>query len=198
MNNAESMPAYLRKHGLLLQQDKRLPDVATTVASEPIRGSWWAHPRAQAIFACLGELEQHPDTLVTKLIAGKVTFIHRQLWPAVLAVAGARESWQFAGLTAEARELYATVEQQGMLMAAGRAAKELERRLLVHSAQVHTESGHHELRLECWELWAERVGVETMIGVQVGRQQIEAAVLAIGGTAALLPWTGGADQITPR
>src|SRR5215213_6582909 len=133
------MPAYLRKHGLLLQQDKRLPDVATTVAGEPIRGSWWAHPRAQAIFACLGELEQHPDTLATKLIAGKVTFIHRRLWPAVLAVAGARESWQFAGLTAEARELYATVEQQGMLMAAGRAAKELERRLLVYSAQVHTK-----------------------------------------------------------
>src|SRR5215213_145000 len=189
MNNAESMPAHLRKLGLLLQQDKRLPDVATTMAGEPIRGSWWAHPRAQAIFASLGELEQHPDTLVTKLIAGKVTFIHRQLWPAVLAVAGARDSWQFAGLTAEARELYLAVEQQRMLMAAGRTAKELERRLLVHSAQVHTESGHHELSLECWELWAERVNLETAISVQMGRQQIKSAVLALGGTAALLPWT---------
>ncbi|MDQ2995946.1 MAG: hypothetical protein M3R61_02655 [Chloroflexota bacterium] len=106
MNNVESMPARLRKHGLLLQQDKRLPDVATAVAGEPIRGSWWAHPRAPVIFTCLGQLEQHSDTLATKLIAGKVTFIHRRLWPAVLAVGVAREPWQFAGVADRARELY--------------------------------------------------------------------------------------------
>ena len=185
----ESLLARLREHGLLLQQDKRLPDVATAVAGEPIRGSWWAHPRAHTIFDCLSELEQHPDTLITKLVGGKVTFIHRHLWPAVLAVGSAREPWQFAGLAASTRELYDAVEQQGMLMAAGRAAKELERRLLVHGAQVHTDAGHHELRLERWELWAERMGASDSLTAQAGRQQIEAAVLAIGGTATLLPWT---------
>ena len=190
MINVESMPARLREHGLLLQQDKRLPDVASAVAGEPIRGSWWAHPHAHAIFACLGELEQHPDTLVTKLVAGKVTFIHRRLWPAVLAVGVARESWQFAGLTAGVRELYDAVERQGLLLAAGRAAKELERRLLVHGAQVHTDAGHHELRLERWELWAERVGAAGALTAQESRLQLESAVLAIGGAAALLPWTG--------
>ena len=84
MSNLELMLARLREHGLLLQQDKRLPDIASAVAGEPIRGSWWAHPRSHAIFDCLSELEQHPDTLITKLVAGKVTFIHRRLWPAVL------------------------------------------------------------------------------------------------------------------
>ena len=73
-------------------------------------------------------------------------------------------------------------------MAAGRAAKDLERRLLVHGAQVHTDAGHHEMRLERWELWADRVGASGALTVQAGRLQIEAAVLAIGGTAALLPW----------
>ena len=188
INNVESMPARLHEHGLLLQQDKRLPDVASAVAGEPIRGSWWAHPRAHAIFACLSELEQHPDTLVTKLVAGKVTFIHRHLWPAVLAVGVAREPWQFADLTAGARELYAAVELQGMLMASGRAAKELERRLLVHGAQVHTDAGHHELRLERWELWADRTGTADTLTAHAGQLQIEAAVRAIGGTAGLLPW----------
>jgi hypothetical protein len=188
MTNIELLLARLREHGLLLQQDKRLPNVASAVAGEPIRGSWWAHPRAHAIFACLGEIEQHPDTLLTKLVAGKVTFVHRRLWPAVLALSVAREPWQFAGLAAGARELYDAVEQQGMLIAAGRAAKELERRLLVHSAQVHTDAGHHELRLERWELWADRAGVAGPLSAQAGRLQIEAAVLAIGGTAALLPW----------
>jgi hypothetical protein len=188
MSNLESMLARLHEHGLLLQQDKRLPDVAAAVAGEPIRGSWWAHPRAHAIFACLSELEQHPDTLVIKLVAGKVTFIHRRLWPAVLAIGVAREPWQFAGLAAGARDLYAAVEQQGMLMVAGRSAKELERHLLVHSAQVHTDTGHHELRMERWDLWADRVGADTTLSAQAGRKQLEAAVLALGGTAALLPW----------
>ena len=189
MTNIAALLTRLREHGLLLQQDKRLPDVATAVAGEPIRGSWWAHPRAHAIFACLSELEQHPDTLITKLVAGKVTFIHRRLWPAVLAVGVAREAWQFAGIEAGARDLYDAVEQQGMLMAAGRAAKELERRLLVHSAQVHTDKGHHELRLERWELWADRACASGALTAHAGRLQIEAAVLAIGGAAALLPWT---------
>jgi len=189
MSTLELMLARLREHGLLLQQDKRLPDIASAVAGEPIRGSWWAHPRSHAIFDCLSELEQHPDTLITKLVAGKVTFIHRRLWPAVLAIGVAREPWQFAGLAAGARDLYSAVEQQGILMAAGRTAKELERRLLIHSAQVHTDAGHHELRLERWELWAERAGAAGTLTAQEGRLQIEAAVLAIGGPAAQLPWT---------
>ena len=188
MTNVEFLLARLREHGLLLQQDKRLPDVASAVAGEPIRGSWWAHAHAHAIYACLSEIEQHPDTLVTKLVAGKVTFIHRCLWPAVLAVGIARAPWQFAGLTAGARELYDAVEQQGMLMAVGRAAKELERRLLVHGAQVHTDAGHHELRLERWELWADRTGTAGTLSAHASQLQIEAAVRAIGGTAALLPW----------
>jgi hypothetical protein len=188
MTNIELLLARLREHGLLLQQDKRLPDVASSIAGEPIRGSWWAHPRAHAIFACLNELEQHPDILLAKLVAGKVTFIERRLWPAVLAVGVARAPWQFAGLSAGARELYDAIEQQGMLLAAGRNAKQLEQRLLVHGQQVHTDAGHHELRLERWELWADRADIASTLTPQAGQLQLEAAVQAIGGTAALLPW----------
>jgi len=188
MPDIEPLLVRLRQHGLLLQQDKRLPDVASAVAGEPIRGSWWAHPRAHAIFACLSELEQHPDTLLTKLVAGKVTFIDRRLWPAVLAVGVARAPWQFAGLSPGARELYDAVEQHGILLAAGRDAKQLEQRLLVHGQQVHTDAGHHELRLERWELWAERAGAPSRLTAHAGQLQIEAAVLAIGGMVTLLPW----------
>lgn len=59
----------------------------------------------------------------------------------------------------------------------------------MHSAQMHTDAGHHELRLERWELWAERVGIASTISPNTGRLQLEMAVLAIGGKAALLPWT---------
>ncbi len=57
MTNVESMLARLREHGLLLQQDKCLPDVASAMAGASIRGSWWAHSQAHAIFACLSKLE---------------------------------------------------------------------------------------------------------------------------------------------
>ncbi|HJZ49777.1 MAG TPA: hypothetical protein VKE41_21520, partial [Roseiflexaceae bacterium] len=59
---------------------------------------------------------------------------------------------------------------------------------LVHGEQVHTDAGHHELRLERWQLWADRVGAAGAPTAREGRIEIEAAVLAIGGTAALLPW----------
>src|ERR1700681_4423049 len=42
--------ARLKNDGLLLKSDPRLPSVAGLVAGEAIRGSWWAHPAAHAIF----------------------------------------------------------------------------------------------------------------------------------------------------
>jgi len=66
--------------GLLLETDARLPSVASLIAGEPIRGSWWAHARAHEIFAALGQFDDHRDAMFTKLISGKVTLVHRKLW----------------------------------------------------------------------------------------------------------------------
>src|SRR5436190_663697 len=88
----------LERYKLLLASDAALPSVATIVAGEPVRGSWWAHPKSHAIFAALGALSRHRDALVVPLIARKVTFVHRDLWPALLAVALPREPWQTRGL----------------------------------------------------------------------------------------------------
>src|SRR5262245_38305289 len=94
--------------GLLLLQDTALPSVATMVAQEVVRGSWWRHPAGKAIFAAATALEDHPDVLVAKLVAGKVTFVHRRLWSALIAVGRAREAWQLAGLEPAARDLLAS------------------------------------------------------------------------------------------
>jgi len=178
----------LQTYGLLLQHDKALPSLSTLVAGAPVHGSWWAHAQAHTIYALLNTLAEHPDVLTVKLLLGKATFVHRRLWPALLAVAGAHEAWQFAGISDQARALWEAVEQQGMLRATGSPAKELERRLLVHSAQVHTESGHHELHLTQWSLWAEQVACARPLTAHDGRLQLESAVQAIGGTARVLPW----------
>jgi hypothetical protein len=188
MASTQALVARLSECGILLQQDAILPSIVATVAGAPVQGSWWSHPQAPIIFARLNELAAHPDVLLAKLVAGKVTFVHRRLWPAVLAVAAAREPWQFARLGADARDLYESVELYGVLRAAGRSAKELEQRLLAHGEQVHTEAGRHEIRLERWLLWAERAGCQPTLAASEGRRQLEAAVLAIGGVVKLLPW----------
>ena len=188
MVTPELLLQHLEIHGLLLQQDKTLPCLCTMVAGEPVSGSWWAHPAAATIYSVLTRLAAHPDVLVAKLIQGKVTFVHRHLWPALLGVACAREPWQVAGLSAPAQALYDSVEQQGVIRAAGAYAKELERRLLVQSEQVHTESGHHELQLVQWRLWAERVACPPPLPVHEGRSQLVSAVRKLGGSQKMLPW----------
>jgi hypothetical protein len=178
----------LRDGGLLLVQDRSLPNVVSLVTGETLSSSWWAHPQGKVIFRHLAEIADHPDVLSTKLIGGKVTFVHRRLWPALLAVARAREPWQLARLPPDARELLVKLERRGSLTASGPAAKALERRLLVHGEQVHTEAGKHQTRLETWQEWSQRAGCETELSPAEGRQQLEEAVRQLGGSGEELPW----------
>src|ERR1700694_3508803 len=105
----------LSAQGLLLQQDALLPNVVAAVAGKPVHGSWWAHPLGHTIYDSLNALAGHPDVLVTRLVHGKVTFVHRRLWAAVLAVGQSQAPWQFARLSAPARALLELVQRQGML-----------------------------------------------------------------------------------
>lgn len=75
----------LETYGLLLLQDKKLKSVVGALTGEALKTSWWSHPRAHEIFRCLETLED--KALTTRLIDGKVTYVHKRLWPA-LAGAG--------------------------------------------------------------------------------------------------------------
>jgi hypothetical protein len=61
--------------------------IAEAVAGVPIRGSWWAHARGREIFAVTRAIRSSPDVLVCRLAGGKVTYVHRRLWPAVVRLA---------------------------------------------------------------------------------------------------------------
>jgi hypothetical protein len=61
-----------------------VPSVAEIVAGEPIRGSWWGHPASHQIYAVLNELADSPDVVRLRLLAGKVTLVHRRLWPSLV------------------------------------------------------------------------------------------------------------------
>src|SRR5437867_10967275 len=89
-----SLAVALDEHGLLLLQDKELPSAVGIITGERVAGSWWSHPQAHEIFRRLQELEAAGDVVATKLIGGKVTFVHRRLWPALAAVGNSRAEWQ--------------------------------------------------------------------------------------------------------
>lgn len=151
--------AALQRYGMLLLNDSALPNVCRLAVGERVRGSWWAHPRAKEIFQVYDVLEEHPDVLILKLISGKVTYIHRTLWPQIVAVGRGREAWQMKDLSPAARKLLAAVDkapvQPGREKAA--AARELDARMLVFSAQLHSASGAHVRRLESWDHWSNRI-----------------------------------------
>ena len=146
--------ARLDTDGLLLLSDTKLPSAVSLAAGEPIRGSWWSHPRGKKIYALLQDFGAHEDVLTVKLVDDKVTFVHRRLWPALLSIARARAPWQVGKLTKVARDLLARVDELGEMESHGEAVKLLELRLLVHTAQVHTPSGAHTLVLTSWTRWA--------------------------------------------
>jgi hypothetical protein len=80
--------AALVDQGMLLESARGpLPNVAEMVAGEPIRGSWWGHPAGHAIFETINVLADSPDVVRTRLVNGKVTLVHRRLWPALARVA---------------------------------------------------------------------------------------------------------------
>ena len=94
--------AVLIEHGMLLQSARGpLPNVAELVAGEPIAGSWWGHPKGHEIFAELETLDESPDVVRMRLVNGKVTLVHRRLWPALVRVADRFVARQLAVLHEE-------------------------------------------------------------------------------------------------
>jgi len=80
--------SFVEQHGVVLASARGpVPCVAEAVAGQPIIGSWWAHPKGKAIFAALSEIDDCEDVRCFKLIDGKVTFVHRRVWPALARLA---------------------------------------------------------------------------------------------------------------
>ena len=113
-------------------------------------------------------MASHPDVIITKLVSKRVTYVHRKLWPAIVAVGSARQDWQLSGLSPAARDLLALVDKTRRIRTdrilmkrrlkektVADAVRELEVRLLVHSKEIHTERGAHAKVLQTWKDWTE-------------------------------------------
>jgi len=87
MTAAEAL-AFIEKHGVVLVSAKGpLPRLTEAIAGEPIKGSWWGHPKSHQIFAILEAVTASEDVLVCRLVKRKITMVHRRLWPALVRLA---------------------------------------------------------------------------------------------------------------
>jgi hypothetical protein len=200
LRDAAAVIAAVAEVGLLFLSDTKRRNAIEILTGQFPRGSWWSHPQANAIYDILQDVERHPDLLSAKLLSGKVTFVHRRLWPALLTVVTAREPWQTEGMPPVAQQWLAAFDEAEAAGAppppvSRTVSKEIEARLLAYAESVHTTAGRHETRLESWRAWAARVGVPWPPPAQAeapsledAKRSLEAAAAGLGPPPADLPW----------
>jgi hypothetical protein len=93
----EEAVAFVEHHGVVLQAARGpVPSLAEAIAGGPIRGSWWGHPKGHDIFRASEVIGDSAEVLVCKLVDGKVTYVHRRLWPALVKLAARFRKEQLA------------------------------------------------------------------------------------------------------
>lgn len=79
---------FIETHGVALESARgAAPRLTETIINGPVKGSWWGHPRGREIFAVLQAVKESEEVLVCRLLGGKITFVHRRLWPALVRIA---------------------------------------------------------------------------------------------------------------
>ena len=91
--------SFVETNGITLESGRGpVPSLAQTIAGEAIRGSWWAHPKGHVIFLCARAIRESKDILVCRLVKGKVTYVHRRLWPALVRLADQFDASRLAAI----------------------------------------------------------------------------------------------------
>src|SRR5262245_19810117 len=86
---AKQAVAWVKKCGIAVESARAsVPNLAQLIAGESLRGSWWAHPKGNDIFLLSRAIRRSPEVLVCRLVDGKITYVHRRLWPALVVLAG--------------------------------------------------------------------------------------------------------------
>ena len=93
---------FVERHGAVLESARgTIPNLAQEIAGEPIRGSWWGHPKGNQIYMLLNEVCDSPDIVRCRLHDGKITLVHRRLWPALVKMASAFDTARLSAVREE-------------------------------------------------------------------------------------------------
>jgi len=110
---AKQALAWVRKHGIAVESAcAPVPGLAQLVAGEPLRGSWWGHPKGREIFRLSRAIRSSPDILVCRLVDGKITYVHRRMLPAIVSLAGRFSKQRLAAL----REVHTPAGEHKLLV----------------------------------------------------------------------------------
>jgi len=85
---AQDAMALVKERGVIAASAQgSAPSLVEAIVGQPIEGSWWAHPDGKHIYATLRGVAEAEEVLVCRLVGGKITFVHRRLWPALARLA---------------------------------------------------------------------------------------------------------------
>ena len=100
--SARGALAYVQEHGVVLESARGpVPSLAQAIGGDSLRGSWWAHPKGREIFRATRAVRDSRDVLVCRLIDGKVTYVHRRLWTALVRLADSVERGRLGAIREE-------------------------------------------------------------------------------------------------
>jgi hypothetical protein len=84
----EDALSFVETEGIVFESAHgRVPTFADFVAGERVT-RWWSHSKGKLIFALTRAIRDSPDVLTCRLVDGKVTYVHRRLWPALVKLSG--------------------------------------------------------------------------------------------------------------
>src|SRR2546423_219175 len=79
----------IERRGIVLKPARHslVSNLADAVLGAFRHGSRWGHPRGRDFFSLTRQIRSSPDVLVCRLVGGKITYVHRRLWPALTRIA---------------------------------------------------------------------------------------------------------------
>jgi hypothetical protein len=87
MTGAELL-GFVRENAVVLESARGpVPNLVEAIVGAPVKGSWWGHAKGKQIFHLLNAVRDSREVLVCRLVDGKVTYVHRDAWPALVRLA---------------------------------------------------------------------------------------------------------------
>ena len=135
---------FVEANGIVLESGRGpVPNLARAIAGEAIRGTWWAHAKGHVIFLCSRAIRESKDILVCRLVGGKVTYVHRRLWPALVRLAGQFDASRLAALR-EVHTATGSIRSKSRLSRSGLRLRQRQPRKLSLVQKPLKSSGERE------------------------------------------------------
>ena len=86
--NLAALLRFCRAKGVVLESARGpVPNLVELIVGAPVKGSWWGHTQGKLIFHLLNGVRDSGEVMVCRLVADKLTYVHRGAWPALVRLA---------------------------------------------------------------------------------------------------------------